>query len=167
MTAWAACKVVIVGVTGHRDVEQEPGELLMFARLSVAMMVKQGVTEIITGMARGWDLKVARAAFDQGIPYCAAIPFPGQPDNWDEADQQDWAWAVTRASRKVVVSPFKLNVVYLKRNEWIVNNCHELWSLWDSRDHGGTRHCVLYAEGLGHTVRPLWEPWLRFRAERT
>ena len=156
---------MIVGVTGHRDVEQEPGELLTFARLSVALMVKRGCSEIITGMARGWDLKVARAAFDLGVPYCAAIPFPGQPDLWAKPDQEEWAWAVNRASRQVVVGSLPLDVFYRRRNEWIVNTSHELWSFWSGKP-GGTQHCVLYAEGLGHTVRPLWEPWLRFRAER-
>lgn len=158
---------MIVGVTGHRDVEQEPGELLAFARLSVALMAERGCTEIITGMAQGWDLAVARAAYDQAIPYCAAIPFPAQPNLWSKADQTDWAWAVARASRQIVIGSEALNVFYDRRNRWIVDNCHELWSLWDGRDHGGTRHCVLYAEQMGHTVRPLWGPWTRFRAERT
>lgn len=158
---------MIVGVTGHRDVEQEPGELLTFARLSVALMIERGCTEIITGMARGWDLKVARAAFDLGVPYCAAIPFPGQPDLWSQSDQEEWAWAVSRAARQVVVGNVALDLFYKQRNKWIVDNCHELWSLWDTRrPSSGTQHCVLYAEGLGHTVRPLWEPWTRFRAER-
>lgn len=157
---------MIYGVTGHRDVEQEPGELLAFARLFVARLREEGCSEIITGMARGWDLTVARAAFDLGVPYCAAIPFPGQPNNWADADQVEWAWAVKRASRQIVIGPTALNVFYDRRNRWIVDNCHELCSLWDGRDHGGTRHCVLYAEEMGHTVRPLWEPWTRFRAER-
>lgn len=157
---------MIVGVTGHRDVIQEPGELLMFARLSVAKMQERGATEIITGMARGWDLAVARAAHDAGVPYCAAIPFPSQPDLWGPHDQTEWAWAVQRASRQIVIGNMALDIFYEQRNCWIVNNCHELWSLWSGRS-GGTAHCVLYAGQMGHTVRPLWEPWVRFRAERT
>lgn len=157
---------MIVGVTGHRDVEQEPGELFMFARLSVAKMVERGATEIITGMARGWDLAVARAAFDTGIPYCAAIPFPEQPNLWAEADQVEWAWAVKRAARQIVVGPVALKTYYRKRNCWIVDQSDELWSLFDGSP-GGTQHCVLYAGQVGRIVRPLWEPWTRFRAERT
>lgn len=157
---------MIVGVTGHRDVEQQPGELLSFARLSVALMQRNGATEIITGMARGWDLAVARAAHDLGVPYCAAIPFPGQPNHWRPEDQTDWAWAVERASRQVVVGSLPLNHFYHRRNEWIVDNSVELWSFWDGQP-GGTAHCTLYAEQISRIVRPLWEPWLRFRAERT
>ena len=157
---------MIYGVTGHRDVEQQPGELLAFARLSVAKMTERGCTEIITGMARGWDLAVARAAFDLGVPYCAAIPFPGQPNLWAEADQVEWAWAVKRATRQVVVGHSPLNVFYIKRDRWIVDNSAELWAL-DSGRPSGSHTTVLYAEEIERTVRPLWEPWLRFRAERT
>lgn len=156
---------MIVGVTGHRDVEQEPGELLTFARLSVALMVERGCSEIITGMARGWDLKVARAAFDLGVPYCAAIPFPGQPDLWAKSDQEEWAWAVSRASRQIVAGSAPLDVFYERRNRWIVDHCAELRALHSGK-RGGTDRCVLYAQNEGRTVRSLWEPWMRFRAER-
>lgn len=157
---------MIVGVTGHRDVEQEPGELLAFARLSVALMVRNGVTEIITGMARGWDLAIARAAFDHGVPYIGAIPFPQQPDKWTKADQEDWAVAVQRASRIEVAGNLPLNGFYHRRNIWIVDECDELWSFWNGSP-GGTAHCTLYANDTSRIIRPLWEPWLRFRAERT
>lgn len=156
---------MIFGVTGHRDVEQQPGELLAFARLSVALMVERGCTEIITGMARGWDLAVARAAYDHGVPYWAAIPFPQQPNKWRDADQVEWAWAVNRASRRSIIGNLPLNIHYYKRNEWIVDSCVELWSFWRGSP-GGTEHCTLYADRIGRIVRPLWEPWTRFRAER-
>lgn len=157
---------MIVGVTGHRDVEQQPGELLAFARLSVALMVERGCREIITGMARGWDLAVARAAYDLGVPYCAAIPFPSQPNDWPKADQVEWATAVNRAARQIVVGTLPLYEFYHRRNHWIVDECDELWALYAGR-RGGTEHCVLYAQNEQRTIRSLWEPWQRFRAERT
>lgn len=157
---------MIVGVTGHRDVVQEPGELLMFARLSVALMIERGCTEIITGMARGWDLKIAKAAMDAGLPYVAALPFPSQPNHWPKADQEDWAWCIQGASRVHVQSRLALNSAYIGRDRWIVDHCDELWAL-DSGRRSGTHTTVLYAQEVRRTVRPLWEPWLRFRAERT
>lgn len=157
---------MIISVTGHRDVEQEPGELLGFARLSVALMQECGVTEIITGMARGWDLAIARAAFDAGVPYCAAVPFPGQADLWSAHDQIEWAWATKRAGRQVVLGKLPLDIFYTRRDQWIVDECDELWAL-DSGRYSGTHKTVLYAEKVGRTVLPLWEPWLRYRAERT
>lgn len=157
---------MIIGVTGHRDVDQQPGELLMFARLCVSRMSESGCTEIITGMARGWDLKIARASDDAGIPFTAAIPFPGQSSRWSHADRDDWEWSALRASKVHIVSRLDLDHAFDRRNEWIVDNCDQLWSLYDGRDRGGTRNCLLYAERVGRTVVPLWEPWIRFRAER-
>lgn len=157
---------MIVGVTGHRDVEQEPGELLAFARLSVEFMQARGVSKIITGMARGWDLKVARAAIDLKVPFIAAMPFPGQAERWALTDRQEWQFAVERAHDIATISPFELNVSYLKRDRWIVTQCDELWAL-DSGRPSGSHTTVLYAGEVNRTVRPLWEPWLRFRAERS
>ena len=156
---------MIYGVTGHRDVEQEPGELLAFARLTVAKMVERGCSEIITGMARGWDLKVARSAAEHGVPFIAAVPFPQQASLWNGSDQTEWQWAMSRAKDVVVSYPFATNDAYHKRNRLIVDNCVELWSFWNGSP-GGTRSCTLYAGEVGRTVRPLWEPWTRFRAER-
>lgn len=158
---------MIIGVTGHRDVEQEPGELLAFARLSVALMVvhSDGPLEIITGMAQGWDLTVARAAFDLGVPYVAAVPFPDQPNLWKPHEQVEWAWAIKRAARVETVGRLPLNISYIKRDRWIVDQCDELWAL-DSGRPSGSHTTVLYADEIGRIVRGLWEPWTRFRAER-
>lgn len=157
---------MIVGVTGHRDVDAEPGELLSFARLCVDKMVERGCTRIITGMARGWDLKIARAAADADVPYTAAVPFPGQQSRWAAADKEDYDRAMFGADHIEIVSLLALNVSYVKRDRWIVDQCDELWAL-DSGRKSGTHTTVLYAEEIERIVRPLWEPWTRFRAERT
>jgi len=156
---------MIVGVTGHRDVEQEPGELLAFARLSVALMVERGCLEIITGMARGWDLKVARAAVDAGVPFTAAIPFFDQGAHWGEDDRLDYSRLLPRAKDLWVAGKAPLNRYYHVRDRWIVDRCDELWAL-DSGRPSGSHTTVLYADRAHRIVRPLWEPWLRFRAER-
>lgn len=153
-------------VTGHRDADQEPGELLQFSRLTVARMVERGCTRVVTGMARGWDLKVARACVDLCVPFTAAVPFPSQAERWMEADRIDWAAMIAKASEVEVISRLPLNAAYHQRNRWMVDQSIELWSFWDGNP-GGTAHCTLYAEEIGRIVRPLWEPWTRFRAERT
>ena len=155
---------MIISVTGHRDVEAEPGELVTFARLCVARMVQGGVEEIITGMARGWDLAIAKAAFDLGVPYCAAVPFPSQARLWKFHDQRDWELAMSRAARVVTLGRFALDKYFLQCNEWMVDHSHELWSFWRGSP-GGTSHCTLYAERKGVRVVPLWEAWIRFLEE--
>lgn len=157
---------MIIGVTGHRDAGQKPGELEQFARLSVARMIQQGATEIITGMALGFDIAIAEAADEAGIPFCAAIPFPAQARRWSEEDQVRYYRACQRASRTVFVGQLQLTVSYIKRDRWIVDHCDELWAL-DSGRPSGSHTTVLYGQEIGRKVVPLWELWNRFRAERT
>jgi hypothetical protein len=37
-------------------------------------------------MARGWDLALAKAAVELGLPLFAAIPFVGQESRWPAED---------------------------------------------------------------------------------
>lgn len=153
------------GTTGHRNVDQEPGELHQFARLSVARMVVAGASEIITGMARGWDLAVARACFDLRVPYIAALPFYGQEDYWSAEEQAEYRRLVKAAVRITVAGRVKLNHFYIMRDRQIVDECDELWAL-DSGRPSGSHTTVLYAEQQERKVVPLWSDWLMFRDER-
>lgn len=155
----------VFGVTGHRAVKQrEAGDLRRFARLIVERMRLCGATEIITGMALGWDTAVAQACRDLGMPYVAALPNPRQADPWPIEDQREWMSLVEAAVRSVIVSPFPDNGSYLARNRWISDNCRELWALYDGRGYGGTRHCVLYAEATRRMTVQLWDEWLEAQA---
>lgn len=156
---------MIIGVTGHRDAGQKPGELEQFARLFVARVVANGATEIITGMARGWDLAVAEAADAIGIPFLAALPFPGQDQHWSKAEQVRYFMALRNASRVHTISRLPLNNGYIKRDRWIVDHCDELHAL-DSGRPSGSHTTVLYAEEVGRKVVPLWDDWTRFQARR-
>lgn len=156
---------MIFGVTGHRGVEQQPGELDRFARLSVARMVSKGASRVISGLALGWDTAVAKACCDLDIPYVAAVPHRKQADFWSNAQKLEWvrlidnADEVNFANNGVIPS----NSDYHNRNHFIVDRSVELWSLYDGRIHGGTRHCILYGEEQGRRIVPLWQDWLEFR----
>ena len=156
---------MIIGVTGHRDAGQKPGELEEFARLFVARVTAEGATEIITGMALGWDMAVAEAADEIGLPFCAAIPFTGQDAHWKPADRNRHWHLVRKASRYHVVCPLPLTHAYIKRDRWIVDHCAELHAL-DSGRPSGSHTTVLYAEEVGRKVVPLWGEWTRFQARR-
>lgn len=153
---------MIVGVTGHRGVKQEPGELDRFARLFVAL---SGAEKIISGMALGWDMAVAKAALDLDVPLIAAVPFPQQADQWAMADRVQWLRCLNAAETVNIGGPCFDTRLYLDRNKWIVDHSSRLGALYDGRGYGGTRHCVLYAEAEGCRVDPLWDRWQRFRIE--
>lgn len=153
---------MIIGVTGHRDAGQKPGELEQFARLFVARAIRAGVSEIITGMALGWDLAVAEAADWAGVPFLAAIPFDAQALRWSLEDKERYYAACNLASRTIFVSRIPGTAAYVKRDRWIVDHCEELWAL-DSGRRSGSHTTVLYAEEIGRKVVPLWNDWIRFR----
>lgn len=153
---------MIIGVTGHRDAGQKPGELDSFARLFVVRVISRGATEIITGMALGWDIAVAEAADWAGVPFCAAIPFPGQSSRWNDADKALYDRVCALASKLVYTSSIPGTSAYLKRDRWIVDHCEELHAL-DSGRRSGSHTTVLYAEEIGRKVVPLWDDWVRFR----
>jgi uncharacterized phage-like protein YoqJ len=115
------------------------------------------VTEVISGMALGWDMALAEAACQLEIPWTAAIPFEGQQLAWPRPSQE--------AYEKTLV--FAKNIVYVcepgyaawkmqKRNEWMVDNCDAVLALWDGSD-GGTGNCIKYANKINKPIINLWE----------
>lgn len=153
---------MLYGVTGHRKIEQKAGELDRFARLSVARMICEGATGVITGFALGWDLAVAQACDDLRFPFVAAIPFWGQTRNWTEDQKAPYYRLLDRASRIEVISKTNESANYIKRDKWIVDNCAELWAM-DSGKPSGSHTTVLYAEEVGRSIEYLWGAWLQWR----
>jgi hypothetical protein len=122
--------------------------------------------EVISGMAQGWDMAVARAAVRLGIPFDAYIPFKGQEEIWPGRAQAAYRDLLALARSVVVCSPFKLNIAFLRRDERMVDDADEILALWDGSD-GGTGHTVRYAEEWA-PLKPLtnvWPQWERYREE--
>ena len=156
---------MIYGVTGHRDAGQKPGELEDFARLIVARMIQTGCTEIITGMAWGWDLAVAEACAEIDLPFIAALPFPGQQARWAEADVKRFPRMLEKAHKVWYGGKLRLNENYHKRDRLIVQSSAQLWAL-DSGRRSGSHTTVLFAEEIGCRVIPLWDRWRSYQQER-
>ena len=101
---------------------------------------------VISGMALGIDQDWAQVAIDLAIPFIAALPFTGQESQWPKSSQDYYHSLLEQAHRIVVVSSggyaaHKMQV----RNEWMVDNCTDLFAFWDGSD-GGTGNCVKYAQ---------------------
>jgi hypothetical protein len=155
-----------VGITGHRAITQEPGELRRFARLSVARMVVEAMaSEIITGMAMGWDLTVAEACIDLRVPFVAAVPFIRQPEHWKAHDRARWERCLLKAHHVNISSTLPGRTAYHDRNRWIVDQSEQLWALYDQRPAepvtvscmpgvSGVRWCRSGATGSSSDRRP-------------
>ncbi|WP_206759019.1 hypothetical protein [Anabaena azotica] len=50
----------------------------------------------------------------------------------------------------------------MKRNEWMVDQCHRLVALHDGST-GGTGNCVNYAKSKKVHIVNLWKSWVKYR----
>lgn len=160
----------ILCVTGHR-----PGSLgsdfptitdLLF-NLAVMELQKSKPSEVITGMALGWDMAVADACVHLDIPFIAAIPFDGQELYWVDSSIEKYRTLLNKASAILYTdnipkpAPVKgfAKWKYLHRNKYMVDSSDQVLALWNGSNVGGTAHCVKYAEITGRPVINCWEAW--------
>jgi uncharacterized phage-like protein YoqJ len=109
----------------------------------------------ITGMALGWDTAVAIACVDLGIPWTAAVPFPGQQSIWPLDDQVRWTELIRKATVVEFVSEEYSVSNLQKRNEWMVDHGDYVIALHDGST-GGTYNCIKYAKKVKKPVINWW-----------
>ena len=116
--------------------------------------------EAISGMAQGLDQWAAEVCCDLGIPFVAAVPFPGQELDWPWPAQQQYYTLLNRATRVHLVCPDPpLNrgeaIERLHaRNHWMVEHSDALVAAWDG-SKGGTFECIKYAEKVGRVIHRI------------
>lgn len=150
-----------IALTGHRpnklgfeyDHNGPMSEYLMKQMQEIMQLYKPA--HIITGMALGADTLWALTAIKLGTPFIAAVPFKGQEKAWPLASQQRYREILAKAAEVVIVceggyAPWKMQ----KRNEWMVDHCNMLISVWDGTA-GGTANCVAYASKVGKLTRNI------------
>lgn len=160
----------IIAGTGHRPNKIKVGSFDGYSPMIYDLLVEFAEIklnqfrwppgEIISGMALGWDQALAEAALRLDIPLIAAVPFEGQESKWPRESQKRYNWILSKAHDVVIVSPgpYSPNKLH-DRNEWMVDNCNLLLTLWDGSE-GGTKACINYAEWKGREMHHLWDEWL-------
>lgn len=157
---------MIIAATGHRPnktggFDWRKADAL--TKLATSYLIKQKPEKVISGMALGWDLAVARAAIFTTIPLIAAVPFAGQAKLWPKKDRDQYADILSLAAEVHVISPggytgWKMQ----KRNMYLVDNCDRLMALWDGSS-GGTANCIEYAEKQRRPYDNLWDQWVKMQ----
>lgn len=153
---------MIICGTGHRP--DKLGGYGDDASLRLRLLARDWImaykpTKVISGMALGWDQALAWGAYDNNVPFVAAIPFAGQESRWPESSRRYFADLLGLASETVIVceggyAPWKMQ----ERNKWMVDNSDQVLALWNGSD-GGTANCVRYAQNAGKPVINLWEAY--------
>lgn len=157
---------MIIAATGHRpnklggygdDVRKR---LRTVARNYLGLSL---ASEVVSGMALGWDWAFAEAAIQLGIPFVAAVPFYGQQDAWPPAYQAHYAKLLKRARRVHNVTGdcgYTPRAMH-DRNEWMVDYSHRVCALWDGSKYGGTASCLRYARHMGRPIDNVWQDFAR------
>jgi uncharacterized phage-like protein YoqJ len=148
---------MIVAFTGHRPQKLGGFSLPNPTYIRVCQSIDKALRElkpdkVITGMALGIDQWAASIAYKLKIPYLAAIPFEGQEKAWPTESQRVFRLLRKLAAEEVIVceggySPGKMQT----RNEWMVDHCDTLISVWNGTP-GGTANCVNYAKSINKNI---------------
>ncbi len=127
---------------------------------------KEGSFDVNTGMALGWDLAIARAAYESKVPYNTIIPFHGQHHIWGKAWRNEYQFLMNEATSLMVAdqllvpnkSPKGLIVKALyDRNKMLMDLATRVVALYDGAKKGGTYGAICYANTLKLPVDNVWD----------
>jgi uncharacterized phage-like protein YoqJ len=158
---------LIISGTGHRPQKlggYSPEIHLKLRRFLTKQLDELQPDKVLSGMALGFDQALAFAAVDLAIPFAAIVPFESQGNTWTKESQAAYLKLLALASDIVIVSkggfgPNKMQ----KRNEYLVDHCDLLLTLWNGSP-SGTGRCIQYAEKKQREIKHLWPEWLRIEA---
>lgn len=129
----------IISVTGHRKLEHSEEEI-KDSFLTYLTDLKEPVT-VNTGMALGFDLLIAEICLCENIEYNAILPF----ENHLKGNEK-FEILKEGALKTIIVSPGPYEKwKYYKRDQWLVNNCSELYAYLITKENSGTRLTVNFA----------------------
>lgn len=153
---------MIISGTGHRPnklggYSQEVQDKLIKV-LSIEIE-KIKPNQIISGMALGYDIALAKVALNYNIPLIAAVPFLEQEKLWPLKSQAEYFYLLSKAkdiiyTADIGYAAWKMQI----RNEWMVDHSDLVLALWDGSS-GGTGNCIKYANKLSKPIRNLWDDW--------
>ena len=126
-------------------------------------IITQGCIKFITGMALGVDTMCAKEIIrqkeeDKKIILCAAVPFAGQSDNWDDADKETYKRILTVCDQVTILSQRYTPYCMSDRNKFMVDNSDALFAVFDGKK-GGTYQTLQYAAEKGkrlYIIDPLY-----------
>lgn len=160
-------------VTGHRPQHLEPDSIDWIAgelnRIAWKLAHENGTTLLISGMALGADMLWANSAVQAKISLRAHVPFPQQPDRWNDPELvRQWRRLVDYAKRTGGVRTYgdcppgpNSRVAAIKllhaRNagmveEAVADDGVVVAVLRESRVGGGTRGAMARATEAGLTI---------------
>ena len=150
---------MIFAGTGHRPDKLGGYELeasLKVIDFATKMMAVHKPTRIISGMAIGWDMALAQAAINLGIPFHAYVPFEGQELKWPMSTRLYYKVLRDKAEHVKICSTGGYSKASMQlRNQQMVDDCDVVAALWNG-SAGGTQNCLTYAMMVGKPYINFW-----------
>ena len=133
-----------VAFTGHRSYYGQADDEL---RALVRDLVERGFTRFLCGMAWGFDLAAGRVVRElkrefAEIELIAVEPFAEFRSLFSGEDGALYDALVEVATERVVVSDEDSTMVYMRRNDYLVDNASLVVAWCDGRGRGGTTYTV-------------------------
>lgn len=152
---------MVIAGTGHRPDKLGGYSDEAFNKLveiAENTLKKIKVNEVISGMALGWDMALAQAAINLNLPFIAAIPFKGQELKWVVKTQVYYRDLLTKAKKVEIISEGGYSSEKMQiRNEWMVDNCDLVLTMYNGDTFGGTFNCIKYASKLNKPMVNLFD----------
>lgn len=151
--------------TGHRPEklpwgsrESDPRCQTLKAQLAAALdrAFAQGYRHFLCGMARGTDLYFCEAVLQlrkqhPEVTLEAAIPFPGQAERWNKAEQARYDALLSQCNYESVVQHSYTPGCLQRRNRYLVDHASLLIAAYNGKG-GGTLYTLTYAMQQGIDV---------------
>jgi hypothetical protein len=125
----------IVGGTGRRAYCEEVGLTEVIRSVNP--------TSIISGMADGWDIALAKTSLSLNIPLAAAIPFHGFRGHEKKGEYQDILNNTLTSAYYICSEGYEVWKLH-QRNEWIADRANLMLAFWDGNKRGETFNCIEY-----------------------
>ena len=172
-----------LAVTGHRPNRLFKDQELCYDRAHYSCLLAfcmramehyQRKTEeeliVLVGMAIGFDMAIAEACKDLGIPYIAYIPFRGQERLWPVHTQTKYQDLLNHAQEiKLVTDTTKYQYFLMhRRNHRMVMDSNQLLALWNGSPTGGTHECYDFAcnfwiDTPDYIITNIWDNWIEWK----
>ena len=170
---------IIVGVTGHRDIDLLAVELVEKTVTQVLATLKGELGSslyVMTALAQGADQLVAKAANDLNIPIIAVLPmaldeYRNRPNN---IPALDYFW--DRATFRLVLPPVDLpsetaasdldKRSFEQLGAFLCQRSHILLALWEGPERCDPRDSVNGAGGTVDVLRMKFDVQYRMKGER-
>lgn len=151
----------IIGCTGHIKLSRlenfNEAKVREKIRERLLLLGEKYCVELRCGLAYGADSLFAEEALSCGVEVCAVLPCPENEFAAEQIDGGVLFNSLIQRAYRIIYEQDNLNRYEgISRN--IVQNCNELWAIWDGKilpltddrgndiNRGGTYHTILLAQ---------------------